>query len=80
MSQPRGVRYNPELQPLVSELEDGPHHTPLGRAERLCLTVAPNRCPKPLPQTVVAGTLLVSELDDAARSGAQSVPFLLTLQ
>jgi hypothetical protein len=33
-----------------------------------------------LAQTVVAGTLLVSELDDAARSGAQSVPFLLTLQ
>jgi hypothetical protein len=28
---------------------------------------------------VVAGTLLVSQLDDAARSGAQSVPFLLTL-
>ena len=56
------------------------NHTPLGRAERLCLTVAPNRCPKPLPQTVVAGTLLVSELDDAARSGAQSVPFLLTLK
>ena len=33
-----------------------------------------------LAQTVVAGTLLVSQLDDAARSGAQSVPFLLTLK
>jgi hypothetical protein len=29
---------------------------------------------------VVAGTLLVSQLEDGPRSGAQSVPFLLTLE